>query len=156
MKTKYSDLISKIFLTAVIVVLTGLLIAWMAGVFKDKRQDLNSGTEKIDQAINSMADFDLLVYDGDTVSGETLAELIADYKSKDVKVSVWVHTLDNADTYYNYAFTPASNTLGAVSATALPTSKTAAGYITPSGTFLGDVLKNSNNEIVCLKFSQKK
>jgi hypothetical protein len=82
--------------------------------------------------------------------------LIADFKAHDTKVSVWVNTLDTTNTYYNYAFTPATNTLGAASASAIPTSKAAAGYITPSGNFLGDVLKNTNNEIVCVKFTQQK
>lgn len=141
-------------MTAVIVVLVGLLIAWMAGVFKDKKQDLNSGTEKIDKAINSIADFDLLVYDGDTISGETLSELISEYKSKDIPISIWVHTLDSSDAYYNYSFT--TNNLGTAVTITPPASKTASSYITPSGNFLGDVIKNSNNEIVCLKFSQQK
>ncbi len=156
MKTKYADLIAKILVTAVVVVLTGLLIAWMAGLFKDKKQDLNSGTEKIDEAINSMADFDLLVYDGNTISGDTLAELISDYKRKDLALSIWVNTLDSANTYYNYAFTPATSTLGASVAITPPTGKANTGYITPSGNFLGTVIKNANDEIVCLKFTQKK
>lgn len=154
MKTKYSDLVAKIFLTAIIVVLVGLLIAWMAGLFKDKKQDLNSGTEKIDNTINSIADFDLLVYGGNTISGESLVELTKDFKTKDVPVSVWVHTLDNADTYYNYSYT--SSDLGAAVTITPPASKSASGYITPSGNFLGEVLKNDNNEIVCLKFTQQK
>lgn len=154
MKTKKSDLVVKILIAAVVVVLAGLLIAWMAGLFKDKKQDLNSGTEKIDNTINSMADFDLQVYDGNTISGDTLTKLIGDYKSKDVKISIWVHTLDANDSYYNYSY--ASSNIGAASTTAIPTSKSAAGYITPSGNFLGEILKNSNDEIVCLKFSQQK
>lgn len=154
MKTKRSELVVKILLAAITVVLVGLLIAWMAGLFKDKKQDLNSGTQKIDDAINSMADFDLQVYDGNTISGETLTELISDYKSKDVKVSIWVHTLDTTDTYYNYSYT--SSNLGAVAIATPPASKATAGYITPSGNYLGEILKNSNDEIVCLKFTQQK
>jgi hypothetical protein len=156
MISKYSDLIAKILITAVVVVLTGLLIAWMAGLFKDKKQDLNSGTEKIDEAINSMADFDLLVYDGNTISGDTLAKLISDLKTKDIALSIWVNTLDTANAYYNYAFTPASNTLGASVAITPPSGKASSGYITPSANFLGTVIKNTNDEIVCLKFTQQK
>lgn len=154
MKTKKSDLIVKILITAVVVVLAGILIAWMAGLFKDKKQDLNSGTEKIDNTINSMADFDLLVYDGDTVTGKTLTKLIADFKAKDAKVSVGVTTLDANTSYYNYLFT--SGNLGVIDATIPPTTKSATGYITPSGKFLGSIIKNTNDEIVCVKFTQQK
>jgi FlaG/FlaF family flagellin (archaellin) len=156
MKTNNSDLVAKILITAVIVVLTGLLIAWMAGLFKDKKQDLNSGTGKIDDAINSIADFDLLVYDGNTISGETLTELIKEFEKKDIAVSIWVNTLDANNAYYNYAFTPASSTLGASDKKTPPTAKTSPGYVTPSANFLGEVIKNSNDEIVCLKFTQQK
>jgi hypothetical protein len=37
-----------------------------------------------------------------------------------------------------------------------PTDKSAAGYITPTASFVGKVLKNVNNEIVCIKFTQQK
>jgi hypothetical protein len=154
MKTKYSDLIAKIFITAVIVVLVGLLIAWMAGLFKDKKQDLNSGTEKIDKTINSMADFDLMVYDGNTISGETLKKLISDYKTEEVPVSIGVKTLDSTTVYYNYSFS--SDNLGTSVTVTPPAGKAASGYITPSGKFTGSVQKNTNDEIVLLQFTQQK
>ncbi len=154
MKTKRADLIIAILLAVIGVILAGLLIAWMTGMFKDKRQNLNSGTEKIDGAINAVADFDLLVYDGDTISGSTLMKLISDYDAKDMQISIWVHTLDNTDAYYNYAYT--SGNLGSAVTVTPPAGKAASGYITPTGNFLGEVIKNTNNEIVCLKFTQQR
>lgn len=155
MKTKKSDLIVAIIITLLVVILTGLLIAWMTGMFKDKKKDIDNGTEKIDGAIGSMAEFDLLVYDGDTIGGERLVELISDFDTKDVQVSIWVHTLDNKDEYYNYAYTT-DNNLGAPLETPIPTDKADEGYITPSAKFIGKVLKNTNSEIVCLNFVQQK
>lgn len=154
MKTKKSDLIVAIIITLLVVILTGLLIAWMTGMFKDKKKDIDNGTEKIDGAIGSMAEFDLLVYDGDTIGGERLVELISDFDMKDVQVSIWVHTLDNKDEYYNYEYT--DDNLGTALTTIPPTGKATAGYITPSAKFLGKVLKNTNGEIVCLSFTQQK
>lgn len=154
MKTKGSDLIAKILIAAIIVILTGLMIAWMAGLFKDKKQDLNSGTEKINNTINSMADFDLLVYDGNTINGETLAQLISDYSDEKVPVSIQVKTLDNNTINYNYSV--ASNNLGTTITITPPAGKSANGYITPSGKFVGSIVKNTNDEIYCLAFEQKK
>lgn len=157
MKTKKSDLVAKILIAAIIVILAGLMIAWMAGLFKDKKQDLNSGTEKINTTINSMADFDLLVYDGDTINGDSLAELITDYKEKSVPVSIEVKTLDGTTVNYNYAVTDTGlGNLGATVTVTPPAGKAANGYITPSGKFTGSVRKNSNDEIYCLAFQQKK
>ena len=61
----------------VAVILVGLIIAWSTGVFKDKRKDLNEGTERIN-AISSMAEFDLLAYDGGSIMGSLLVDLIND------------------------------------------------------------------------------
>lgn len=154
MKTKKMDLIPMVILTVIVVVLCGLFVAWLTGTFKDKKADMDSGTEKIDSAIGGIADFDLLVYDGDMIRGKSLTKLIAEYDSKDVQVSLWVHTLDNTDAYYNYAYT--ANNLGAAVTVTPPTGKASSGYITPSGSFLGEVLKNTNGEIVCIKFTQQK
>ena len=76
MKTKNSDIAVKIFLVVVAVILVGLIIAWSTGVFKDKKNDLNEGTERINNAISSMAEFDLLVYDGGNITGSLLLDLI--------------------------------------------------------------------------------
>ncbi len=156
MKTKNSsDLVVKIFLIVVAVILVGLLIAWSTGVFKDKKQDLNEGTEKIDQVLSSVADFDLLVYDGYTINGKSLTDLIVDMQNKEATLSVGVKTLAGSIQYYNYSVT-ADNNLGAVVTITPSTSKADDDYINPSARFLGDIVKNINNEIVCIMFTQQK
>lgn len=154
MKSKYADIAAKIILTVVIVILVGLLVAWMVGLFKDKKQDLNSAMDKTNTVINSLADFDYLAYDGAVISGESLVEIISEFKNRGEQVAICVQTLDGADTDYIYNYT--SNNLGSPSSAAVPTSKTSSGYITPTGNFKGKVLKNSNEEIVCLRFKQQK
>jgi L-cystine uptake protein TcyP (sodium:dicarboxylate symporter family) len=166
MKTKKSDMISKIFLTAVIVVLVGLLIAWMMGVFKDKKQDINSSSVKIDSAISSVADFDLIYYEDKTIDGESLVKLIKDVVSKGPELSIEVQTLVNAKKttpviiYYN-KFLGAGNVIDDSGkngkATALDqSSKSSDNYITPTASFRGEILKNSNNEIMGILFTQQK
>jgi FlaG/FlaF family flagellin (archaellin) len=156
MKTKKMDLIPMVILTVIVVVLCGLFIAWLTGTFKDKKVDMDSGTEKIDSAIGAMADFDLLVYDGDVIRGKSLTKLISEFKAKDVQVSICVHTLDGEITYYNYAYTGANLGDKVNDNKIPPTDKASDGYITPSGSFLGEVIKNTNGEIVCLRFTQQK
>lgn len=164
MKTKNSDMIAKIFLAAVIVVLTGLLIAWMMGVFKDKKQDLDAGSEKIDTTISSAADFDMMYYDGNTISGKSLVELIQEVVNKSPELSIAVQTLVNAKKpaiiYYN-KFLGAGNAIDDSGkngkATVLDqSSKNGDNYITPTSSFLGEVLRNSNNEITGILFTQQK
>ena len=95
MKTKNSDIAVKIFMVVVAVILVGLIIAWSTGVFKDKRKDLNEGTERINNAISSMAEFDLLAYDGGSIMGSLLVDLIND-KERDFNINVL--TKENAKT----------------------------------------------------------
>jgi len=154
MKTKKSELVPLIIGVVVVLILAGMFFSWQMGWFKGKKQDIDITTSKIDSGISTMADFDITVYDNGTIQGDTLAELISDYKTRDIKVSLWVHTLDGTDTYYNYAYT--TNNLGAVVTITPPPSKATAGYLTASANFLGDVFRNANNEIVCLKFTQQK
>jgi hypothetical protein len=157
MKTKKSDLVVNILVTVLVVVLAGLLIAWMTGMFKDKKKSINDGTQKIDGVLSSVAEFDLLAYDDSTVRGDVLTDLIKEYKEKGVQLAIWVITLDNTSNFYNYGFNQENKVLTeAPTATVPPSTKSDSGYITPSASFVGEVIKNTNNEIVCLKFTQQK
>lgn len=165
MKSKNeSSLVVNIFLVVVVVVLVGLLIAWMTGVFKDKRQDLNNGTEKIDHVIGTISEFDLVVYDGYTMKGSSLVELINEYTTKEAPVAIGVQTLanmkgtSNKTTYYNYSITSDSSgyNLGTKKSDTVPTVKTSDDYIAPNESFKGEILRNSNNDIIGILFVQQK
>lgn len=146
MKTKNSDIAVKIFLVVVAVILVGLIIAWSTGVFKDKRNDLNEGTEKINSAISSMAEFDLLYYDGGTITGSILLEIIkekADGEAKFDGVAISYKTLAEPSA------TPAP----------YPTTIPSRGhdrYINPNGLFKGEIDRDDNDVITGLIFKQQK
>ncbi|NLL00978.1 MAG: hypothetical protein GX271_09995 [Clostridiales bacterium] len=140
MKTKNSDIAVKIFLVVVAVILVGLIIAWSTGVFKDKKNDLNEGTERINNAISSMAEFDLLVYDGGNITGSLLLDLIDNANNGKLDVAITVATLESP--------TPA----------AYPTpiaSKSDSKYINPNGIFQGKVNRNTNGVITGIIFTQQ-
>lgn len=141
MKTKNSDIAVKIFLVVVAVILVGLIIAWSTGVFKDKRKDLNEGTERINNAINSIAEFDLLVYDGGTVTGNILLDLIkekADGEAKFDGVAISYRTLEKA------------------TVDKTPTSLEESSDVNPNGIFKGKIVRDPNNVITSLIFTQQK
>ena len=150
MKSKNSDMVVKIFLVVVAVILVGLVIAWTTGVFKEKKSDLDQGTERINSAISSMAEFDLLVYDGGTITGSLLLDLIEDKDADSEKlegVEILYTTL--ADDLKASPATPAT----------YPTSapkKENERYINPNGLFKGEVKRNDNNVIEKLIFTQQK
>ncbi|NLK03279.1 MAG: hypothetical protein GX319_02585 [Clostridiales bacterium] len=160
MKTKNSDIAVKIFLVVVAVILVGLLIAWSTGVFKDKRNDLNEGTERINNVLGSMAEFDLLVYDSASISGDTLVKLIADVKNRELELSIGVNTLANPSVsstrYYNRSMKneTSGNVLGSEVTLNPTTDKTDDDYINPTGKFKGEIKRDVNDNIIGLVFVQ--
>lgn len=163
MKSKYADIAAKIIITVVIVILVGLLVAWMVGLFKDKKQELNSSMEKINTTANSVADFDYLSYDGASISGKTLVELIMETVEDAPELSIAVQTYANlkkstpVTIYYNKALSANNSINSSGTVTTLnQSSKSNDNYIAPNGSFIGKVLRNPNDEVTGILFVQKK
>lgn len=144
MKTKNSDIAVKIFLVVVAVILVGLIIAWSTGVFKDKKNDLNEGTEKINSAISSMAEFDLIIYDGASISGDLLVDLIKTVNEKNPELTINVATLAMPSSPAAYKGTTIYP---------LP-AKGEDSYINPNGMFRGEVIRDENDVITAVTFTQ--
>ena len=81
MRTKNSEIAVKIFLLVVSVILVGLIIAWSTGVFKDKRNDLNQGTEN-QRCTWHNGGFLICLFMMEILSGERVADLIEEVKEK--------------------------------------------------------------------------
>lgn len=157
-----SGLVVGVILTVFVIILVGVIIFWTSGEFNSKKKTMDNSTAKIDRAIGSYSEFDYEIYDGKSLAGDAVKELISKVTSKGEVISIGVDTLDvGAAKYYNYAFTAASSTesqdIGAIitPVPTPPTSKSDVNYINPNGTFVGKVLKNANYEIVCVLFTQQ-
>lgn len=156
MKTKNaSGLVVGVVITVFVIILVGIVIVWGSGYFDQNKKTLDKTTSKIDKTIGSMTDFDLTVYDGKSIRGDALKDLITDLKQDKVAVSIGVDTLaSTAAANYNYAYT--SSDLGLEVSIAPPEGKAAVDYINPNAVFIGKVTKNLNDEIVYILFTQQK
>ncbi len=162
MKTKKSNILVVILFAVILVILAGAFLAWMTGMFKGKKKELNSGAEKINETVSSLVDFDVEIYNGASVNGESLVELIEEqvYKGKDISIAV--QTLANQSRqipvtiYYNRALTTDNAIDPNGSVTTLNQNISSDNYITPSANFIGKVLRNTNNEVTGILFVQKK
>lgn len=159
MRTKNgSGLIVGVVITVFVIIIVGVVILWGSGYFTKNKKTLDSSTGKIDKVIASMAEFDLEVYDGASISGDTLKELIKDLHDDQVIVAVGVKTLGGEVTYYNQGYK--DNDIVIITPTPpAPTfepKKSEPNYINPNGTFIGEVKRNDNDEIVLLQFTQEK
>ncbi len=155
MKTKNSSgLVVGIVITLFVIILSGAVIVWGSGYFNQNKKTMDKSTAKIDKTIGSMTDFDLTVYDGKSIQGDALTELIAELKASNTAVSIGVDTLDStAATNYNYEYT--SSNLGASVSLTPTTSKSEPSYINPNGTFVGEVIRNKNDDIIYILFTQQ-
>jgi hypothetical protein len=157
-----SGLVVGVILTVFVIILVGVIIFWTSGEFNSKKKTMDNSTAKIDRAIGSYSEFNFEIYDGKSLSGDAVKELISEVTNKGEVISIGVDTLDvGGAKYYNYSFTDKtaddSQDIGAkiTPIPTPPTSKSDANYINPNGTFVGKVLKNANEEIICVLFAQQ-
>ena len=159
MKTKNaSGLVVGIIITLFMVIIVGIIIMWGSGYFSQNKKSLDKSTGKIDKKLGEMSDFDLTVYDDGSISGDALTELIEDVIDKEEVMSIHVKTLAHTEGIsYNYAYDDAKVTITSITNPPLPTpSKTDIDYINPNASFKGEVIRNANDEIICIKFTQQK
>jgi hypothetical protein len=166
MKAKNSSgLIVGIVITVFVIIIVGVVIIWSSGYFNQNKKTLDRSTSKIDKAIGSMAEFDLEVYDGKSLRGDALVELIKEIKDDGVVVSIGVKTLSIGPTgtpeQYNYTYGAVTNGKAEITPTPIasptpPTDKSNSNYINPNGSFVGQVIRNKNDEIVAIEFTQQK
>ncbi len=159
MKTKNSSgLIVGIVITVFVIIIVGVVILWSSGYFNQNKKTLDRSTSKIDKAIGSMAEFDLDIYDDKSMSGEALIDLIKELRDNQIVVSVGVKTLSigasGTPKYYNYGFSTDITPSPALTADP-PKEKNNQDYVNPNGTFVGKVVRNKNDEIVLLEFTQQ-
>lgn len=155
MKTKRSDIPPKMVALVVGFILVCIIALWLVTYVKEKKEDLNSADTKSDKAIASMADFDLLAYNGASIRGDALVDLIDEMNDNKAELSIGVKTTAvTTATYYNYTYSSTGNTLTASTTYSAP-SKADTTYINLTANFLGDVIRNSNNEIVGITFTQQ-
>lgn len=162
MKSKNSNLVVGVIITVFFIILVGVIIMWTTGQFNSKKKTMDNSTNKIDQAIGGMSEFDWTVYEGNPVSGAQLVDVIKDVIAKKEVIAIRVCTLANltAGEDYNYDYTPAASgtdaTIKAITTPPAPTTtKTDKDYINPNESFIGKVIRNTNNEIICVQFTQQ-
>jgi hypothetical protein len=165
MKTKNADFVNKLLFIVIAAILSGLLIAFMIGLYKDKRQELNNSTGKIKTISGSVSNIDFEAYNGATISGETLIALIKEVIQDNNELSIAVQTYANINksaattVYYNRAIDSNTNNITTATVSNLEDdqlSKSNANYITPTANFYGELLRNSNDEITGILFLQRK
>ncbi|MGF7142538.1 hypothetical protein HNQ56_000956 [Anaerotaenia torta] len=165
MKTKNAtNLVVGIVLTLVTIIMVGIVILWGTGYFGQNKKTLDRSTAKIDGAINAMSEFDLQIYQDKIIRGDVLVDLIQELKKDKVMVSIGVTTLggEKEGVQYNYRTSTIDKTDGTAEITpspaataVIPEGKGSLEYINPNGSFKGTVVRDKNDEIVLIGFTQQ-
>lgn len=105
-----------------------------------------------------MAESDITIYDGTTVSGSDVINAIRKFQNDYISIEV-ITGLDRSGTKYLYSSTESSGvvTMGSEIPFDIKNAldKTNSKYINPNGRFVGSVYRDANGNIAKIKFEQK-
>ena len=122
---------------------------------------VNASAGNLNDMTSQYSDIDKSIYDGATVQGSQVVNVIKDAINGGEYLAIRVTTKKVSNRDYNYTFVPNStgNTLGATKITGsadtqLAANKSDSHYINQSASFDGKVYKDTNNNIICIEFIQ--
>lgn len=134
-------------------VITCLVITLGFYLSKEAQSTANTGTSKIGKINTEFAENDKTMYDGTRVSGSEVVNAIN--KLNGDQVGIYVVT-KSSSVFYGYNFDTTSGELKTVSTNTYDKSidSTSTSYINPYAMFEGTVIRNENDVITGIKFSQ--
>lgn len=165
---KMSDT-TKILIFAGTIIIVCVLCALGFKMANEGKASVSAGTSKYNEMASSQDDTELMAYDGSTILGNQLVDLIK--KTVDAGeskyLSIHVKTLKNKDgRSYNYKLEKDGDTykLAEITSnkdedryapnTVNPKNTQDANYINPMSEFYGSVVKDLNGNVICLNFEQ--
>lgn len=165
MKGNFISDVTKIIIFAATIIVVCVLCAIGFKTANEGKSAVNAGTTQINSMASEYQDINKSIYDGATILGSELVNLINGVVQKNDVLAVHVLTLANSTgtptwNYYNRKFDKGTKEI-AVSpspspSTSVPMAKSEKAYINPTASFLGAVYKDKNSNIVCIEFTQQK
>lgn len=159
MRTNYMSDASKILIFAATIIIVCVLCAIGFKTTNEGKSVVSSGTSQLNAMSSEYQDINKSIYDGSTILGSELVNMIKKTIEKEEFLAIVVKTLANSSgTHYNYhhSIVAGEHTIsktGTISS-AVPVDKKSADYINLSAQFFGSVYKDENNNVVCIEFAQ--
>jgi predicted methyltransferase len=114
------------------------------------------GTSQLNSIAAEYSNVDKSVYDATNVAGSELVSLIKDVIEDQEYISIVVRTLEGSRTDYNYVYDDVAHSLKGEGTKTIEESKAQGAYINRSALFAATVWRDTNNNIICIWFEQKK
>lgn len=163
--------VTKIIIFTATIILVCVLAALGFKMANEGKASVTSGTNKYNAMASKQDDVELTAYDGSTILGSQIVDLIKKTIDREEKLAIQVITLGNkaldANTtgkYYNYSPSEEDGLLTISKIedeeeiyapnTVDPKNRTDVNYINPTSQFMGSVTRDVNGNIIILSFSQ--
>jgi hypothetical protein len=153
---------TKIMILVATVIIVCVLCAVGFKMVNEGKSSVNASTNNLNNMTSQYSDIDKAIYDGSTVQGSEVVNLIKKVINSEEYVAIRVSTNADSNRDYNYGFTPETSTAAAALGTKktgnadaqLTTNKAEHHFINPQASFSGKVYKDANNIIICIEFTQ--
>ncbi len=167
MKTNYISDAAKILIFAATIIIVCVLCAIGFKTANEGKSVASSGTSQLNAMSSEYQDVNKSIYDGSTILGSELVNLITKAMEKKDYLAIVVETKSNAKhstspVSYNYTFNDSNTGTYTLSEQTSSnrkelsqSNKGSDNYINPSAQFLGKVYKDANNNVICIEFAQQ-
>lgn len=134
-----------------------LIIMFAFGIVTFAINKGNNLTNEISENIDSMMETEYTMYDGEVISGSNVTNLISNTFSSSDNVYILVKTKANSSGVYYVCNADGERLESSVERNLVKNSKTKTNdnYITPTGKFYGEIMRNENGAIVGIVFTQQ-
>lgn len=160
MKTNNMSDASKILIFAATIIVVCVLCAIGFKTANEGKSIVSSVTSQLNAMSSEYQDINKSIYDGSTILGSELANMIKKTIEKEEYLSIVVKTLaDQNGTHYNY-YHSEKDGIHSISESGtiskfVTDKKEEKNYINPSAQFRGTVNKDENNNVICIVFEQQ-
>lgn len=133
-------------------IITCVVISLGFYISREAKNTASTGTNQINKVNTEFAESDKTIYDGTNISGSEVVSVIKRLEGE--QTGVYVKTTES-NTFYGYEFNIDSGELVQMTTNKYTsTDASSKQYINPYATYIGEVVRNSNNAITGLIFTQ--
>ena len=134
-------------------IITCVVISLSFFIAREAKNTANNGANQINQLNAEFMESDKTIYDGVTVSGSEVINVIKKFANDKLSISV---KTNRGTTYYGYCI---NETNGDITTESNSDIKNAyevghSNYINPYGRFMGKIVRDANNVITAIVFEQ--
>lgn len=135
------------------VIITCVVVGLGFYIAREAKDTATNGAGQITLLNSEFSNNDKTIYDGITVSGSEVLNAIKKFKDEEISVKV---VTSKSTTYYNYSLDSSGQNIENKSTSSVTDAKKAASknYINPNGKFEGEVIRDSNDYIIGICFTQ--